>query len=53
MLHSQDRLRIFCVAAEADSFRDAAARLGIPPQGVTRAVQEPPRVRIPVASIEP
>ena len=40
MLHSQDRLRIFCVAAEADSFRDAAARLGIPPQGVTRAVQE-------------
>ena len=40
MLHSQDRLRIFCVAAEADSFRDAAARLGMSPQGVTRAVQE-------------
>lgn len=40
MLHPQDRLRIFCVAAEADSFRDAAVRLGMSPQGVTRAVQE-------------
>lgn len=40
MLKSQDRLRIFCVAAEADSFRDAAARLGMSPQGVTRAVKE-------------
>jgi len=40
MLHLQDRLRIFCVAAEAESFRDAAARLGMSPQGVTRAVQE-------------
>ena len=28
------------MAAEADSFRDAAARLGMSPQGVTRAVQE-------------
>lgn len=40
MHHFQDRLRIFCVAAEADSFRDAAARLGMSPQGVTRAIQE-------------
>ena len=40
MLNSQDRLRIFCVAAEAESFRDAAARLGMSPQGVTRAIKE-------------
>lgn len=40
MLHLQERLRIFCVAADADSFRDAATRLGMSPQVVTRAVQE-------------
>lgn len=39
MLHPQDRLRVFCVAAEASSFREAAAKLGMSPQGVTRAIQ--------------
>ena len=33
-------LRIFCSAAEAPSFREAASRLGTSPQTVTRAVQE-------------
>ncbi|MEH6566581.1 MAG: LysR family transcriptional regulator [Halopseudomonas sp.] len=33
-------LRIFCSAAEASSFREAASRLGTSPQTVTRAVQE-------------
>lgn len=32
-------LRIFQVAAESSSFRDAAVRLGASPQGVTRAIQ--------------
>ncbi|MFO7028206.1 LysR family transcriptional regulator [Pseudomonas aeruginosa] len=32
-------VRIFCTAAEAGSFREAATRLGISPQGVTRAIQ--------------
>ena len=40
MLHFHDRLRVFCMAAEAESFRDAATRLGMSPQGVTRAIQE-------------
>jgi DNA-binding transcriptional LysR family regulator len=40
MLNQTDLLRIFCVAAEATSFRDAAARLAISPQGVTRAIQQ-------------
>lgn len=40
MLNPQDRLKIFCVAAEADSFREAATLLGMSPQGVTRAIQE-------------
>ncbi len=40
MLKLQDRLKIFCVAAEADSFREAAMLLGMSPQGVTRAIQE-------------
>lgn len=34
-----DMLRLFCVAAESRSFKEAAARLGISPQAVTRAVQ--------------
>ena len=33
-------LRIFCSAAEAPSFREAASRLGTSPQTVTRAVKE-------------
>jgi len=32
-------LRIFQVAAESSSFREAAVRLGASPQGVTRAIQ--------------
>lgn len=32
-------LRIFCTAAEADSFKDAAVRLSISPQVVTRAIR--------------
>lgn len=33
-------LRVFCAAAESDSFRAAAVRLGTSPQGITRAVKE-------------
>ena len=40
MLNQTDLLRIFCVAAESSSFREAAARLAISPQGVTRAIQQ-------------
>jgi len=40
MLHPQDRLRVFCVAAEANSFREVATKLGMSPQGVTRAIRE-------------
>lgn len=40
MLNQTDLLRIFCRAAESSSFREAAARLGISPQGVTRAIQQ-------------
>ena len=40
MLNQTDLLRIFCVAAESPSFREAAARLAISPQGVTRAIQQ-------------
>lgn len=35
-----DVLRIFRAAAEAPSFREAAVRLGLSPQGVTRAIQQ-------------
>ena len=40
MLTQTDLLRIFCAAAESTSFREAAARLAISPQGVTRAIQQ-------------
>lgn len=40
MLNRMELLRIFCCAAESTSFREAANRLGISPQAVTRAVQE-------------
>jgi DNA-binding transcriptional LysR family regulator len=33
-------LRLFCAAAEANSFKEAATRLGTSPQGITRAVKE-------------
>ena len=39
MLNRMEMVRIFCTAAEAGSFREAATRLGISPQGVTRAIQ--------------
>ncbi|WP_233080212.1 LysR family transcriptional regulator [Rheinheimera soli] len=40
MLNKVELLRIFCTAAESDSFKAAAVRLGISPQAVTRAVQQ-------------
>lgn len=40
MLNRLDMLRIFCAAAEARNFKEAATRLGISPQAVTRAVQQ-------------
>ena len=40
MLNRLEMMRIFCAAAEANSFKDAANRLGISPQAVTRAVKE-------------
>jgi DNA-binding transcriptional LysR family regulator len=39
MLNRIEMIRIFCAAADARSFREAATRLGISPQGVTRAIQ--------------
>lgn len=40
MLNRLEMLRIFLAAAEANSFKEAAARLGISPQAVTRAVHD-------------
>ncbi|MFL9924794.1 LysR family transcriptional regulator [Herbaspirillum lusitanum] len=40
MLNRLEMMRIFCAAAEAGNFKEAAVRLGISPQAVTRAVQE-------------
>lgn len=40
MLNRLEMLRIFCAAAEAHSFKEAANRLGISPQAVTRAIKE-------------
>jgi DNA-binding transcriptional LysR family regulator len=40
MFNKLDYLRIFCVAAETQTFKEAAVRLGISPQSVTRAIQE-------------
>ncbi len=39
MNNELELLRVFRVAAESNSFRDAAVRLGTSPQGVTRAIQ--------------
>ncbi|MCQ4320841.1 helix-turn-helix domain-containing protein [Stutzerimonas stutzeri] len=33
-------VRIFCTAADSTNFREAATRLGISPQTVTRAIQQ-------------
>ncbi|MDB6144438.1 MAG: LysR family transcriptional regulator [Pseudomonas sp.] len=40
MLNRLEMLRIFCVAAESSSFKEAANRLHTSPQTVTRAVKE-------------
>ena len=40
MLNRLEMLRIFVSASETQSFKGAAARLGISPQAVTRAVQD-------------
>ncbi|WP_341645292.1 helix-turn-helix domain-containing protein [Thauera sp. SDU_THAU2] len=40
MLNRLEMLRIFCTAAETRNFKEAATRLGVSPQAVTRAVKE-------------
>jgi DNA-binding transcriptional LysR family regulator len=40
MLNRMEMLRVFLVAVESPSFREAAHRLGTSPQKVTRAIQE-------------
>jgi DNA-binding transcriptional LysR family regulator len=40
VLNRLKMLRFFCAAAEADNFKEAAARLGTSPQAITRAVKE-------------
>ena len=40
MLNRLEMLRIFCVAAECSSFKEAAQQLGSSPQAVTRAIKE-------------
>ncbi|BCG25158.1 transcriptional regulator [Pseudomonas tohonis] len=40
MLNRMEMLRIFCIAAESASFREAATRLGASPQTVTRAIKD-------------
>ncbi|HEX5538377.1 MAG TPA: LysR family transcriptional regulator, partial [Methylophilaceae bacterium] len=40
MLNQLEMIRMFCAAAEAASFKEAATRLGVSPQAVTRAIKE-------------
>ncbi|OAM53010.1 LysR family transcriptional regulator [Methylovorus sp. MM2] len=40
MLNKLEMIKIFCVAAEASSFKEAAIRIGVSPQAVTRAIQD-------------
>jgi DNA-binding transcriptional LysR family regulator len=40
MSNRLEMMRIFCVAAESSSFKEAAARLAVSPQAVTRAVKD-------------
>lgn len=40
MLNQLELLRIYCTAVESPSFKEAATRLGISPQAVTRAVRQ-------------
>jgi DNA-binding transcriptional LysR family regulator len=35
-----EALRVFCVAAESSNFRDAAVRLGVSPQVITRVIRK-------------
>lgn len=45
MLNRLEMIRIFCTAAETGSFKEAAVRLGISAQAVTRAVKELERLQ--------
>ncbi|KAF1044241.1 MAG: HTH-type transcriptional regulator DmlR [Herbaspirillum frisingense] len=45
MLNRLEMIRIFCAAADAGSFKEAAVRLGISPQAVTRAIKELERLQ--------
>ena len=40
MLNHLELMRMFCAAAEAASFKEAATRLGVAPQAITRAIKE-------------
>jgi DNA-binding transcriptional LysR family regulator len=40
MLNRLEMMRIFCTTAESTSFKEAALRLGVSPQAVTRAIKE-------------
>lgn len=40
MLNQLELMRMFCAAAEAASFKEAATRLGVSPQAITRAVKQ-------------
>ena len=40
MLNHLELMRRFCAAAEAASFKEAATRLGVAPQAITRAIKE-------------
>ena len=40
MQNRLEMLRVYCAAVEAQSFKEAATRLGTSPQAITRAVQE-------------
>ena len=40
MLNKLEMIRIFSIAAECTSFKEAAGRMGISPQAVTRAIKE-------------
>ena len=39
MLNRMEMIRIFCSAADCSNFREAATRLGVSPQAVTRAIK--------------
>lgn len=39
-MNQLEMMRMFCAAAEAASFKDAATRLGVSPQAITRAIKD-------------